>query len=196
MNGTTLCTISAPGCFGVQAKRAIGLALRAGERVDEFAGRRRLPGRARADGQGAAARRCRRARCASMNFTDISTGAASSRSAGHAGHRADGRRRDHRRAAAEAADRGGARVRAACAAAGLLQGHGVLQACGAAAHIVEHGCTRGQGGAERADGVDVACADQRIDRPVGAVEDEDVVVVEISCAARGRRPGRSRRRRN
>ena len=42
MNGMTLLTISAPGCFGVQAKRAIVVALRPVQRVGQIARRRRL----------------------------------------------------------------------------------------------------------------------------------------------------------
>ena len=42
MKGMTLCTISAPGCFGVQAKRAIGVAAPSASVEDVVAGRRRL----------------------------------------------------------------------------------------------------------------------------------------------------------
>ncbi len=49
MNGTTLCTISAPGCFGVQAKRAIGIAAAVGELITEIAGRQRVVCRPGAD---------------------------------------------------------------------------------------------------------------------------------------------------
>ncbi len=59
MNGTTLLTISAPGCFGVQAKRRDRLALSVGQIEDVVAGRHRLACRAGAGCATAAARRSR-----------------------------------------------------------------------------------------------------------------------------------------
>ncbi len=94
-----------------------------------------------------------------------------------AGDRADGHRGDHRRTAAEAADGGALGMHAGRARTGLVR-HRVLQAGGAAAHVVEQrhcvGQRAGDPGGRRLVG-----AGQRIDRPVGAVEDEYDVVVEI-----------------
>ncbi len=68
MKGMTLWTISAPGCFGVQAKRAIDCAVRVGQIEDVVAGGRRAPRRPCAGCATAGATRFPPARRSSMNL--------------------------------------------------------------------------------------------------------------------------------
>ena len=182
MNGMTLLTISAPGRFGVQAKRAIGLPAIV----------RQIEANDRPTRSGFAEPICRRLR--SCRRAAISARTSSSMNLTENDDRRDRRRSvggfDRSAATSDRGDDGGPaekflHQRAAIELSRFAGGRGDSEMrmppfglrAGAAAHVIDRRRKLGEDRVEPAR-IDAVAAEQSIDELVGGIGDEDEVVVE------------------
>ena len=184
MNGMTLLTISAPGCFGVQAKRAIECPCGPFNSIGQVGGRCRLV--------------VELAQVRQLQLHgDVGKHVAVDEFHRHhdrcrvvaggeeTAERPDRDRGDDRRPARKAADHRGLRVRAdPPPRLGSESRSATVQGRVAPAHVSEHRSPDRPAQSSNQDGSSSLAGDLRKDRLVGAVEDENKIVVEVSSSAK------------